>query len=252
MLQWFNGQAVNLVAKGSAVTQQELLTQHFPGTEAYATSGSPLCLLLLFPVGTIQVFNLLLSRSSTTVPQKKGCKTQQQIGRFDVPTRNLVLCDPKTNKHIQIFPSESSKALLLTTTDHFTQTSLTLAQKQQILIIESELTPSFIKGPKSTDILAARHTSKDKHTSTLMLLSCSYKSFLTVQLNCWRNGKVQQLARAKDLFYCLYVHLYAHLPSSALLLAIAHPISKKKVSVSFRFLSITWPLNLDPLCSSPC
>ncbi len=66
MLQWFNGQAVNLVAKGSAVTQQEFLTQHFPGTEAYAASGSPLCLLLLFPVGTIQVFNLLLSRSSTT------------------------------------------------------------------------------------------------------------------------------------------------------------------------------------------
>ncbi|CAM6006765.1 unnamed protein product [Sphagnum balticum] len=31
LLQWFNGQAVNLVAKGSAVTQQELLTQHFPG-----------------------------------------------------------------------------------------------------------------------------------------------------------------------------------------------------------------------------
>ncbi len=27
VLQWFNGQAVNLVAKGSAVTQQELLTQ---------------------------------------------------------------------------------------------------------------------------------------------------------------------------------------------------------------------------------
>jgi hypothetical protein len=124
-------------------------------------------------------------------------------------------------------------------------------QKQQILIIESELTPSFIKGPESTNILVARHTSKDKHTSALMLLSCSCKSFLTVQLNCWRSGKVQQLARAKDLFYCLFVHLYAHLPSSALLLAIAHPISKK-ISVIFRFLSITWSLNSDPLCSFPC
>ncbi len=60
-----------------------------------------------------------------------------------------------------------------------------------------------------------------------MLLSCSCKSFLTVQLNCWRSGKVQQLARAKDLFYCLSVHLYAHLPSSTLLLAITHPVSKK-------------------------
>jgi hypothetical protein len=112
--------------------------------------------------------------------QKRGCTTKQQIGRSDVPTRNLVLCDPKTNQHIQIFPSESSKALLPTTTDHFTQTSLTLAQKQQILIIESKFTPSFIKGPKSTDILAASHTSKDKHTSALMLLSM----FLQVIFNC--------------------------------------------------------------------
>ncbi len=148
--------------------------------------------------------------------QKRGCKTLQQIGRSDVPTRNLVLYDPKTNQHIQIFPFESSKALLLTTTDHFTQTSLTLAQNQQILIIESELTPSFIKGPESTDILIARHTSKDKHTSALMLLSWSCKSFLTIQLNCWRNGKFQQLARTKDLIYCLSVHLYAHLPWFAL------------------------------------
>jgi hypothetical protein len=161
------------------------------------------------------------------------------------------MCDPKTNQHIQIFPFESSKGLLPTTTDHFTQTSLTLVQKQQILIIESELTPSFIKGLESTNILVARHTSKDKHTSALMLLSCSYKSFLIVQLNCWRRGKVQQLAKAKDLFYCLFVHLYAHLPSSALLLAITHPISKK-ISVIFRFLSITWSFNSDPLCSFPC
>ncbi len=146
------------------------------------------------------------------VTKKRGCKTKQQIRRSDVPTRNSVLCDPKTNQHIQIFPSESSKALLPTTTDHFTQTSLTLAQKQQILIIESELTPSFIKGPESIDIFTTRHTSKDKHTSALMFLSCSCKSFLTIQLNCWRIRKVQQLARAKDLFYCLSVHLYAHLP----------------------------------------
>ncbi len=164
--------------------------------------------------------------------QKKGCKTKQQIGRSDVPTRNLVLCDPKTNQHIQIFLSESSKALLPTTTNHFIQTSLTLAQKQQILIIESELTPSFIKGPESIDIFAARHTSKDKHTSALMFFNCSCKSFLTVQLNCWHSGKVQQLARAKDFFYCLSVHLYAHLPSSALLLAITQPVSQKKNSQS--------------------
>jgi hypothetical protein len=54
--QWFNGQAVNLIAaaKGSAVTLVELLTQHFPGTEAYAPYSSPPCLLLLLPVGTIQ------------------------------------------------------------------------------------------------------------------------------------------------------------------------------------------------------
>jgi hypothetical protein len=184
----------------------------------------PQLILLFFHTNSLQEFK-------NSVTKKRGCRTKQQIGRSDVPTRNLVLCDPKTNQHIQIFPSESSKALLPTTTDHFTQTSLTLAQKQQILIIESELTPSFIKGPESTDILAARHTSKDKHTSALMLFNCSCKSFLTVQLNCWRSGKVQQLARAKDLFYCLSVHLYVHLPSSALLLAIAHPVSKKNKKI---------------------
>ncbi len=144
-------------------------------------------------------------------PKKRGCKTKQQIRRSDVPTRNSVLCDPKTSQHIQIFLSESSKAVLPTTTDNFTQTSLTLVQKQQILIIESELTPSFIKGPESTDIFAIRHTRKNKQTH--MLFSCSCKSFLTVQLNCWRSGKkIQQPAKAKDLFYCLSVHLYAHLP----------------------------------------
>jgi hypothetical protein len=107
----------------------------------------------------------------------RGCKTKQQIKRFDVPTRNSVLCDPKTSQHIQIFPSKSSKALLPTTTDNFTHTSLTLVQKQQILIIESELTPSFIKGPESIDILATKHTLKKTNTHASQL-------FLQVILNC--------------------------------------------------------------------
>ncbi len=97
------------------------------------------------------------------------------------------------------------KALLPTTTDHFTQTSLTLVQNQQILIIKSELTPSFMKGPESTNILATKHTSTDKHTSAPILLSYACKSFLTVQLNRWRNGKFQQLARAK-IFFIVYLY----------------------------------------------
>ncbi len=70
-----------------------------------------------------------------------------------------------------------------------------------------------------------------------MLLNCSCKSFLTVQLNCWCSGKkIQQPARAKDLFYCLFVHLYAHLPWSALPLAIAQSLKKQKTLAIFRFL----------------
>jgi hypothetical protein len=43
-------------------------------------------------------------------------------------------------------------------------------QDQQTLIIKSEFTLSFIKDPKGIDILAARHTSPDKHTSAQKLL----------------------------------------------------------------------------------
>jgi hypothetical protein len=60
--------------------------------------------------------------------------------------------------------------LLPTTADHITHTSLSLVQERQTFIIKSELTLSFIKDLESTDILAARHTSPDKHTSAQKLL----------------------------------------------------------------------------------
>jgi hypothetical protein len=57
---------------------------------------------------------------NAVVTKKRGCMTLQQSGRSDVPKRNLVLCDPKTNQRIQIFSSKSAKTLLHTTIDHFT------------------------------------------------------------------------------------------------------------------------------------
>jgi len=97
--------------------------------------------------------------------------------------------------------------LLPTTTDHFSHTSLTLVQDQQTLIIKSELTLSFIKDLESTDILAAKHTSPDKHTSAQKLLGWSYKTLSTSQLNRWRSGKIQRLARAKILFLSICASL---------------------------------------------
>ncbi len=68
-----------------------------------------------------------------------------------------------------------------------------------------------------------------------MLLNCSCKSFLNVQLNCWCNGKVQQPARAKDLsivYLCIFMLIYHDLhclsPSPSL-----QNKKKKKSSRSF-------------------
>ncbi len=68
--------------------------------------------------------------------QKRGFPDPSTTGRSDVLTRNSVMCDPKTNQHVLIFPSNSSKTLMPTATDHFTQTTLTLVHNQQILIIK--------------------------------------------------------------------------------------------------------------------
>jgi len=68
--------------------------------------------------------------------QKRGFPDPSTIEQSDVLTRNSVMCDPKTNQHVLIFPSNSSKTLMPTATDHFTQTTLTLVHNQQILIIK--------------------------------------------------------------------------------------------------------------------
>jgi hypothetical protein len=52
--------------------------------------------------------------------QKRGFLDPSTTGRSDVPTWNSVMCDPKTNQHVLIFPSNSSKTLLPTATNHFT------------------------------------------------------------------------------------------------------------------------------------
>ncbi len=52
-----------------------------------------------------------------------------------------------------------------------------------------------------------------QNTSAPTLHSYSCKSFITVQLSCWRSGEFQQPARTHLLPY-LSMHLYSHLPGS--------------------------------------
>jgi hypothetical protein len=121
-----------------------------------------------------------LSNQNLALVPKERVYDPTTCGRSDVLTRNLGLCDSKTNQHVMIFPSDSSITLLPTTADHFTHTSLTLVQDQQTLIIKSELTLSFIKGPESTDILATRqYITRQTH-----LGSNASQLILRISVNC--------------------------------------------------------------------
>ncbi len=123
-------------------------------------------------------------------------------GRSNVLTRNLGLCDPKTNQHVLIFPSvlihNSAAYYYWSFLSHLIYTCVRPADSDHQIRAYT-----FIhKGSREY-----RHPCCKAYITRQTHLSWSYETPSTSQLNRWCSEKIQRLARAKILFLSICASL---------------------------------------------